>query len=446
MKLLSQIHARFGDFWWYTGLQFAASRCGDLINAFIGLWLVPKYVGMEELGAVLPLANFAMAIALPLSVFSTAFFKQVNVLSVRGEKGKLKTLLRGVFLATAIFVVGAIVAVRVAMPWVLERVRVEKGTLGIAVVGAALLITTAPIYINALQSMKWFATVSVINLCCAPIRLIVMLLTMPFRALTGYFVGQSAGPAFQILASAFALRRELGPAVRAEPYWTKPVVADLFKYMGLVSVGLAVASLVGFVEPLVIRQRLPDVDSAAYYMISRFAEIGSYMGMTLTLVVFPYVSEAVEHGVTGDRLIARSMLGAMGFGLLCAVGFSFVGGRLLALFPDGSKYTSYVPELVGLTMILASGIAVSCFTTGETAANRFCWLWWFVPLHLTYLAVVFVLTGHGYLRGWLPDSAVDAIAELNACRLDFLLGLMGSFAVLKLMFVGIQLIGRRGKK
>ena len=439
MKRIADIRSRLGDFWWYTALQFGAARCGDLINAFIGLWLVPKYVGMAELGAVLPLAYFATFLAMPIAVFSTALCKQVNVLAAHGQWGQLKTLLRGVFVAAAFFVVFALLAVRFLMPVVLERVRVEKGALGLVIVAASLLGTVAPIYLNTLQAMKRFVAVSVVSLFCAPIRLVVMLVAMPIRALTGYFVGQSSAPAFQIVASVFAFRKELGRSVKAEPFWTKAKVREMFGYMLWVTIAMAVGGLVQFVEPLVIRQRLPDVDSAAYYMISRFAEIGTYLGLTLSGIVFPYVSEAAEAGRTGNRLIVRSMVGSLAFGGLCAVGFALFGRFVFPLLPNGNAYGKYIPELVALTLILSAGIAVGCFTSGETAANRFKWLWWFVPLHVVYVATLFVLTGHGYLQGFLPASICEAIASVNACRLDFLLGLMGGFATVKLLFVAVQL-------
>lgn len=439
MIAFTQLRSRLGDFWWYTALQFGAARCGDLINAFIGLWLVPKYVGMAELGAVLPLAYFATFLAMPIAVFSTALCKQVNVLAAHGQWGQLKTLLRGVFAAAAVFVVFALLAVHFTMPLVLERVRVAKGTLGVVIVASSLLGTVAPIYLNTLQSLKRFATVSVINLFCAPIRLVVMLVAMPIRALTGYFVGQSSAPAFQIVASVFAFRRELGGSVKAEPFWTKAKVREMFGYMLWVAIAMAVGGLVQFVEPLVIRQRLPDVDSAAYYMVSRFAEIGTYLGLTLSTIVFPYVSEAAEAGKTGNRLIVRSMVGSLAFGVFCAAGFGIFGRFVFSFLPNGDAYGEYMPELVALTLILSVGIAVGCFTTGETAANRFKWLWWFVPLHVVYVAVLFVLTGHGYLQGILPDGVCEAIASVNACRLDFLLGLMGAFATLKLLCVALHL-------
>ena len=57
MTILDRVHAKLGDLWWYTALLFVAQRLGDAVNMVLGLWLVPKYVPMQELGAVLPLSS-----------------------------------------------------------------------------------------------------------------------------------------------------------------------------------------------------------------------------------------------------------------------------------------------------------------------------------------------------------------------------------------------------
>ena len=57
--LLQRLHARLGDFWWYSLMIFMAARAADCLNVFVELWLVPKYVPPSELGAVQPLTNFA---------------------------------------------------------------------------------------------------------------------------------------------------------------------------------------------------------------------------------------------------------------------------------------------------------------------------------------------------------------------------------------------------
>jgi hypothetical protein len=51
-RLARSLHQKLGDFWWYSLMIFCACRAADLLNAFVGLWLVPKYIGPSELGAV----------------------------------------------------------------------------------------------------------------------------------------------------------------------------------------------------------------------------------------------------------------------------------------------------------------------------------------------------------------------------------------------------------
>ena len=57
--MFAKLHAKLGDFWWYSLVLFCAGRTADVLNAFVGLWLVPKYVDPSELGAVMPLTQFA---------------------------------------------------------------------------------------------------------------------------------------------------------------------------------------------------------------------------------------------------------------------------------------------------------------------------------------------------------------------------------------------------
>ena len=87
------VRSRIGDFWWYSFLMFAALRAGDVINAFVGLWLVPKYVEQEELGAILPLTQFASSVGAPMTVLVTVFAKFLNKFKTQGEDGKVKSML-----------------------------------------------------------------------------------------------------------------------------------------------------------------------------------------------------------------------------------------------------------------------------------------------------------------------------------------------------------------
>ena len=265
---LDSLHRRLGDFWWHSLMLFCACRVADVLNAFVGLWLVPKYVGQSELGAVLPLSNFAMFIAIPASAFATVFMKEVNTLSTNGELGKMKTLVRGVFMVMSALLIISAIAAKLVLPFFLERLRIVEGMLGFLIIASAFAGCAAPVYSNVLQALKRFKEVSLINILAAPMRFAVMLCLMPFRALSGYFAGQTAAPMTNILLSVLFLRKYF--RVRAEPYWNSNAVKKLSRLFAAVLAYQMFPSIAGLVEAMVIRQRLPEVESGAYYMVTRF--------------------------------------------------------------------------------------------------------------------------------------------------------------------------------
>ena len=197
-------------------MLFFACRAADVLNAFVGLWLVPKYVDPSELGAVMPLTQFANFLAIPIASFANTFRNELTRLSIGREFGKLRTLMRGVFVATAVFLFIAIIVARFLLPAFLERIRIVEGSLGLVIIAASFIGAVAPIYSNAMQALKKFKAQSILSIIGAPVRLLTMLAAMPFRAITGYFVGQASIPIFGIIASIFSLRKELSAS--AEPY------------------------------------------------------------------------------------------------------------------------------------------------------------------------------------------------------------------------------------
>ena len=141
-------------------LLFFALRLGDLVNVAAGMWFVPKYVKPEDIGAVLPLASFATFMSLPMFAFAMTIMKESACLSAEGEQGRVKSLLSGVFVASAV-VMFAVVGVSVAvMPHFLGVIGVSDATAGFLVVLAAFLGCVAPVYTDALQSLKRFRSLA----------------------------------------------------------------------------------------------------------------------------------------------------------------------------------------------------------------------------------------------------------------------------------------------
>lgn len=442
IRLKEQVKAWMGPLWWYSAVMFCVQRFGDVINMFIGLWLVPKYVPASELGAVLPLAQVGSVLGLPLAVLMIPFTKFLNTYATHGEFGKVKCLLRDVFVLTAVLIAGTLVCSRFFMPLVFERMRVVEGSLGVLIVASGMISIVASVFGTALQGLKQFRIIAITNLLAAPLRLIVMLVCMPFRAISGYFVGQSAPSALVILASLFGLRRQLNRQVKAEPYWLEDWRAIL-RYTIPVAVYVVTGAVQIMVEAFVIRHRLPDVDSAGYYVISRFSDIGAYAGMSFVFVLFPLAAENYEQGGRSHRLLWQSMGGALGIGLLLVVGIHVFGRMLLGLSNAWADYVTYAPQLTALTLIVVMRVVCACFVNFEMACGRFGFVSYYVFLSGIQSVLLYSITGYSFFEGWLPTGWIAWMASLRAARLDFLIKIMLWFSVstfvCSLLHLGIRI-------
>ena len=430
-KLFERLHLKIGDFWWYSIMLFCAYRTADALNAFVGLWLVPKYVSPEELGAVVPLSNFANCLALPLAAFANAFRNEVSRLSVERNMGQLKTLLRSVFVATGIFLAFALVVVRFALPLFLERIRIVEGSLGILILIASFLGAISPFYTFALQSLKKFKEQSIMSVVGAPIRLLTMLVAMPFRALSGYFVGQSAPTAFGIIASLFCLRKEL--SVKAEPYWSRAVVRRFARTFILFAIGGLASNFYVLIESTILRQRLPDIDSAGYYMVSRFSEIANFLYLAIVFAMFPFSAELAAKGKNYMRLVFKAGGVVALCNVLLAIPFFFFGRDLLAILPNGADYSQFWWAIPWQIALHSSGAFIGLYLTAEMSANRFGYLKWTIPFDLIYPVILLLVTGHGYFAGYIPASWTAFLTEHNIYSLSAMLIWMTVVNILKLI-------------
>ncbi len=420
-----------GDFWWYSLMLFCACRAADLLNAFVGLWLVPKYVDPSELGAVTPLGNFAGILALPVAVFANTFRNEVSRLSIGHEFGRLKTLMRTVFIATGVFLFVAIIVARFTLPMFLERIRIVEGSLGFIILATSFINAVAPIFTNSIQALGKFKANAVMNIAGAPLRLLTMLVAMPFRPLAGYFVGQGASPAFNIVASLFALRKEL--SVKAEIYWDSATVRKFARLFAIFLASGAAASVATLVESTVLRQRLPDLDSAGYYMATRFSDISSFLYNTLVFTLFPFTAALAAKGRDMRPLILKAATATIGFSALVALPFFFFGGKILALLPHGEQYMAYgwaIPWQIGISTL---GALIGLYVTAEISANCFRFMLWMVPLDIIYPVLLLLITGHGYFTGVIPASWTEFLTAHNITSLDTMLWWMTGFNAIKVL-------------
>ncbi len=389
VEKVASIRRKMGDFWWYSLLIMAAHRTTDVLNAIIGLVIVPIYVQTSDLGALQPITAFGALLAVPASVFATTFMKEITELAEAKRLGELKTLLKTVFAGVGIFLAIAFLACRFLAPYFMKRMRIEGVSLGYVILGAAFVMSVAPIYLNALQGLKKFGAVAAISVVCAPIRFLVMVLLIPFYSLFGYYYAQASAPASQIVLSIIALRKEW--RVTAEPYWTRPVTRRFLRTLLGVAGALIPFTLVTFIEQSVLRHCVSDVESAAYYVASRFSDIALFVTTSMLVTFFPYSVSRASEGRATRPLVLKASATVGVFGGVIALVFALFGRSIFNLLPNCAEFAHFAPIVPWMVGLAVFGAVSLFYMNGEISAGRFRFLRWWMGLHTVYAL------GLGYL-------------------------------------------------
>ena len=376
-------------------LLFLALRAGDFVNVAAGLWFVPRYVLPEDIGAVLPVTSFATFLALPVFAFAMVMMRESACLYAAGERGKVKSLLRGMFAVFAALLVAFLALAAVVVPRFLGAMHVSDASVGVLAVSAAFLGCLAPVYTDALQALKRFAPLAAVELGGSVVRFLVMLAVMPVKALAGYFAGQVALPLFRIAGSVLALHRDL--AVPPSPYWNAAAARRIFLAFLAVVAYQATPMAASLVEQTLLRTSLPFEISAGYYMVSRFADFLHYLTFPLMLVMFPYTAEAAQQSRSTRPFVLKCSAVAVAAAAVMSVAYSLWGRELLGLVPTGDCYAEYVRYMPWLVLITVLTTCQVFYTNAEVSAGRYGFLCWLVPLHLAYPALLHLAVKGGYV-------------------------------------------------
>ena len=396
-------------------LLFLALRAGDLVNVAAGLWFVPRYVLPEDIGAVLPVSSFATFLALPVFAFAMVMMRESACLYAAGERGKVKSLLRGMFAVFAALLVAFLALAAVVVPRFLGAMRVSDASVGVLAVSAAFLGCLAPVYTDALQALKRFAPLAAVELGGSIVRFLVMLAVMPVKALAGYFAGQVALPLFRIAGSVLALHRDL--AVPPSPYWNAAAARRIFLAFLAVVAYQATPMAASLVEQTLLRTSLPFEISAGYYMVSRFADFLHYLTFPLMLVMFPYTAEAAQQSRSTRPFVLKCSAVAVAAAAVMSVAYSLCGRELLGLVPTGDCYAEYVRYMPWLVLITVLTTCQVFYTNAEVSAGRYGFLCWLVPLHLAYPALLHLAVKGGHVSSL--DGFLLCFGAASALRFGF---------------------------
>lgn len=372
-------------FWKSAAILFVALRFGDLVNAVTGIWLVPKFVGPSELGAVMPLAQAAGLLGLPVSVLVAPYSRLLSVHLARGETGKAKAMVRDATLLAALAFAVSAAASPFLLPPLFSRFHLANGNLALAILVSSVIGAFTPVFSETVRAMGRFGIVSLCNVLAAPVRFASMAMAMRLRGITGYFVGQAAGPVLISVLSIGAFMRAVR-GVRPVPYWRddrRPFLSFLIPF-ALVS---AAGGVHGMAE-LMPMSFIPQAESAAYYQITRFTEIATYVGITFPFMLFPVVAARDARGEDSTGLLLRSMALSAAGGLALTGALAACGRVLFSSFGFLSPYLPFVGHLLPFGAIATMRVTYACFAAHEMARSDFRFLRCELPVHIAATAAL----------------------------------------------------------
>ncbi|MGN0886321.1 MAG: hypothetical protein ACI4RT_04905 [Candidatus Spyradenecus sp.] len=416
---LSAVRCPLSPYWRSTLIVFLAMRLGDAVNAVTGLWAIPRALGAERLGAVLPLLQFGAVLTLPMTVLCTVFTRSLCAYIVAGEQTKARGLLRDTLLLALLCLVlglGALASGIVPPLCRCLNIPVSPATATLALI-SALLAALVPMTTAALQATKRFGAMALGSLLAAPLRLAAMLLCLPLLGLSGYFLGQSLPllltAAIALLALRPLLRRAPGSALPFGLWFAD--LRPLARYTLWVALGALVAALQGAAVTFAIRHRLTADASAAYYLLSRFAELATYCGTTLALVLFPYAVEARERHEPSAPLLRRTALLLFGGGVLLSAALFVALPPLFRLLPTYAPYAPFAPWGTYLALTTTLNALSTLHFSHAMARNDFRWLAIAAPAALVTAALFLLsptLSLPGALHRLFAVALIQCIATL----------------------------------
>ena len=397
---VQSLRARLGELWWYTLLGFIVNRLGEVVNLYIGIFLVPKMMPARELGAVTPLMSVGAFVGLPIALLLIPVGKFLNVFAAREEYGKVKALLLDAIYVNLAFAVVVLGWLAFAGNGILERMHLTDRRILIPVAAFAVLSCLEPIIGSAQRALKCFRSMLVSGLGGPYVRLAGMLLLLaPFGAF-GYLSAQLAMTLWGVGCALVALHLYLRKCGGRISY--REDVRDMVTYsLPLVAMTFA-GRIQGPVEAFVIRHRLPEEVTAGYYFSTMFGAIPGYATGALVTFFWPIVSEKFEKGESTRKLLMQSMLFNFVVGGLTLLGVALVVPyvfRLRGPWQGYEDYSRYVWQ-AGFITLLKNVQAI--YTAHESACRRFVYVRYMVPLMLLEAAVLYGLPAWGGAAPYIP--------------------------------------------
>ena len=337
--------------------NFVLFVAGMTLNG-IGLlyhFYMGRVLGPEDYGALGTLLTVVYLLIVPLFTIQTSVTKLVSNLRVKKEYGKVRYLLFDALKNLSIFGVLLFLLVLVILPRIASFLRISFTPLLVLNI-TLIFVLVLPISRGVLQGLQLFRPLGVNQILEGLTKLVVgIFLVFIGLSVTGAMLGVLASYVFAFLLAFIPLRNIINTEkvkfnTRAVYTYSLPVLIVLMSLTAFYSV-----------DVILVKHFFSEVGSGFYAALSLIGRTIFFATMSISIVMFPKVSELQLNNKKHGFLLKKSLL----FVLL-------IGGFLIALyslFPSFVVKVFYGNQYLGISsLIVIFAIAMLFFSLSYALA------------------------------------------------------------------------------
>jgi len=390
-KYIRPYREKLPDLWWYSLVMFCFSRIGDVIGLVIGIFIVPEFIDQKQLGAIFPLLFLASFAAMPMNVTVNTAIKFITKFHQEDELGKAKKLIFDLVVWVLILSLFVIAAMLIWLDSIKEMIGVGDNVLFFTIMAITICYCWLPLVKALAQGLGLFKNLILATTLSPLARFVVVVCSIGPLGIIGYFWGT--------LASFLVMIGYLGRKVficfprhvQAQSY--RRHRPDMFAYFLPAGVAAVIFQTQLFLEPLTIRSKLSEVDSAGYYMAAVFGITPNYIAPAILTFLFPLVARLHSKSKDTRSIHYQSLLFSLTFGLLLTVLFFFIGEPLLNLRAAWSEYSDYGKYIWRIALLCTINNTIAVHVAHETAKAQFRFLFYCFPVVAAEMLAL-LLFGH----------------------------------------------------
>jgi O-antigen/teichoic acid export membrane protein len=369
-----------------SAIVFAGSMAAN-VGAYIYHLLMGRFLGPSGYGELSSLVSILYIFTVPLIVGQTVLVKFISGFKAHGEVGQAKSLFVSVTKFCIVISLIGFPLILLCSPLITSFLHLSSTTLFFLVylqfVFSLLIVATASM-IQGYQKFVWYALFS------AAAILIKLALSVPlaswgvFGVLLAAAISSAIFYILYFVPLQFILRAKSKPTNLTKRETIAFTVPTLLTLLGVTSIYST--------DIILVRHFFPAVDAGLYAALAILGKIIFYASSSVSLVLFPVLSEQVAKGKASRKLIgsAAGAVAVVSFGL-AGIYFIFPDFIVSMLFGNAYKGAGVLLGMFGIFIALFSVsniITTVCLALGKTGI-------WIVPVFCAVAQILAIITFHG---------------------------------------------------